>query len=90
MQARVSLISTNLDLTVKVYAVNIWYTTKAGLVLIPAQKCKRNFKRVTFFAFRNNSMKWTEDHDLTLYGKVLLKEPFKHPKNSKERGDVWG
>jgi len=35
-------------------------------------------------------MKWTEDHDLTLCGKVLLQEPFKHPKNSKERGEVWG
>lgn len=35
-------------------------------------------------------MEWTGDHDLTLYGQVLLQEPFKHPKNSKERGDVWG
>lgn len=35
-------------------------------------------------------MKWTEDHDLTLCGEVLLQEPFKHPKNSKERGEVWG
>ena len=35
-------------------------------------------------------MKWTEDHDLTLCGEVLLQEPFKHPKNSKERSDVWG
>lgn len=34
-------------------------------------------------------MKWTEDHDLTLCGEVLLQEPFKHPKNSKERGEVW-
>ena len=35
-------------------------------------------------------MKWTEDHDLTLCGEVLLQEPFKHPKNSKERGEIWG
>ena len=35
-------------------------------------------------------MEWTGDHDLTLYGQVLLQEPFKHPKNSKERGDLWG
>lgn len=35
-------------------------------------------------------MKWTEDHDLTLCGEVLLQEPFKHPNNSKERGEVWG
>lgn len=35
-------------------------------------------------------MECTGDHDLTLYGQVLLQEPFKHPKNSKERGDVWG
>jgi len=34
-------------------------------------------------------MKWTKDHDLTLCGEVLLQEPFKHPKNSKERGEVW-
>lgn len=34
-------------------------------------------------------MEWTEDHDLTLCGEVLLQEPFKHPKNSKERGEVW-
>ena len=35
-------------------------------------------------------MKWTEDHDLTLCGEGLLQEPFKHPRNSKERGEVWG
>ena len=35
-------------------------------------------------------MKSTEDHDLIVGRKVLLQEPFKHPKNSKERGDVWG
>ena len=35
-------------------------------------------------------MKWTNDHDLTLCGEVLLMEPFKHPKNSKERGEIWG
>ena len=34
-------------------------------------------------------MKWTVEHDLTLCGEVLLQEPFKHPKNSKERGEVW-
>ena len=39
--------------------------------------------------FRNNSMKWTVEHDLTLCGEVLLQEPFKHPKNSKDRGEVW-
>ncbi|CAH3135459.1 unnamed protein product [Porites lobata] len=37
--------------------------------------------------FRNNSMKWTVEHDLTLCGEVLLQEPFKHPKNSKDRGE---
>ena len=35
-------------------------------------------------------MKWTEDHDLKLCGEVLLLEPFRHPKNSKERGEIWG
>ena len=35
-------------------------------------------------------MQSTEDHDLIVGGKVLLQEPFKHPKNSKEKGDVWG
>ena len=80
-KARVSLISTYLDLTVKMYAI------KVGLVLIPAQKRKRNFKTFTFFFSRNNSMKWTEEHGLTLRGEVLLQEPFKHPKN---RGEVWG
>ncbi|CAH3184655.1 unnamed protein product [Porites lobata] len=47
---------------------------------------------LTFFTtlfFRNNSMKWTVEHDLTLCGEVLLQEPFKHPKNSKEGGEVW-
>ena len=34
-------------------------------------------------------MKWIVQHDLTLCGEVLLQEPFKHPKNSKERGEVW-
>ena len=34
-------------------------------------------------------MKWTEDHDLKLCGEVLLLEPFRHPKNSKERGEIW-
>ena len=60
------------------------------LVLIPVQKCnERNFKTFTFFFSRNNSMKWTEDHDLTLCREVLLQEPFKQPRNSKERGEVW-
>ena len=68
------MISTNLDLTVKVYAI------KAGLVLIPAQKLKSKFKSFTFFFSRNNSMKLTEDHALTLCGEVLLQEPFKHPR----------
>ena len=39
--------------------------------------------------FRNNSMKWTVEHDLTLCGEVLLQEPFKHPKNSKDKGEIW-
>ena len=88
--------STNLDLTVMVYAIKIWCPIKAGLVLIEigssnlAQKCKRKFKTFAFLFFRNNSMKWTEDHDLTLCGEVLLQEPFKYPKNSKERGEIWG
>ena len=29
------------------------------------------------------------EHDLTLCGDVLLQESFKHPKSSKERGEVW-
>ncbi|CAH3185083.1 unnamed protein product, partial [Porites lobata] len=39
---------------------------------------------LTTLFFRNNSMKWTVEHDLTLCGEVLLQEPFKHPKNIKE------
>ena len=34
-------------------------------------------------------MKWTEDHHLKLCGKDLILELFKHPKNSKERGEIW-
>ena len=80
-KARVSLVSSNLDLTVKVYAI------KVRLVLTPAQKRKRNFKTFAFFFSRNNSMKWTKEHDFILRGEVLLQEPFKHPQN---RGEVWG
>ena len=54
------------------------------------QKCKRNFKTFAFFFARNNSIKWTEDHDITLSGDVLLQKPFKHPKNRKERSEIWG
>lgn len=35
-------------------------------------------------------MKWSEEHDLMLCGEVLLLEPFKHPRQSKERGKIWG
>ena len=72
----------NLDLTVKVYAI------KVGLILIPAQKHKRNFKTFTFFFSRNNSMKWTEEYDLTLRAEVLPQEPFKHPKNREVKGQI--
>ncbi|PFX30309.1 hypothetical protein AWC38_SpisGene4912 [Stylophora pistillata] len=37
----------------------------------------------------NYSMKWSEEHDLMLCREVLL-EPFKHPRQSKERGKIWG
>ena len=39
---------------------------------------------------RNHSMEWSENHDLALCGEVLLLEPFKYPKRSKERGEIWG
>ena len=39
---------------------------------------------------RNHSMEWSESHDLALCGEVLLLEPFKYPKRSKERGEIWG
>jgi len=35
-------------------------------------------------------MKWSEEHDLMLCREVLLLEPFKHPRQSKERGEIWG
>ncbi|XP_022794182.1 probable serine/threonine-protein kinase DDB_G0267686 [Stylophora pistillata] len=35
-------------------------------------------------------MKWSEEHDLMLCREVLLLEPFKHPRQSKERGKIWG
>ena len=44
----------------------------------------------TLFIFRNYSMKWSEEHDLMLCREVLVMEPFKHPKQSRERGEIWG
>lgn len=35
-------------------------------------------------------MEWSESHDLALCGEVLVEEPFKYPKRSKERGEIWG
>lgn len=35
-------------------------------------------------------MKWSEEDDLMLCREVLLLEPFKHPRQSKERGETWG
>ena len=35
-------------------------------------------------------MEWLESHDLALYGEVLVFEPFKYPKRSKERSEIWG
>jgi len=35
-------------------------------------------------------MKWSDEHDLMPCRKVLLLEPFKHPRQSKERGEIWG
>lgn len=39
---------------------------------------------------RNYSIEWSESHDLALCGEVLLLEPFRYPKRSKERGEIWG
>ncbi|XP_068747071.1 putative uncharacterized protein DDB_G0274435 [Montipora capricornis] len=38
----------------------------------------------------NYSMKWSEEHDLMLCREVLVMEPFKYPKQSRERGEIWG
>ena len=35
-------------------------------------------------------MKWSEEHDLMLCREVLVMEPFKYPKQSIERGEIWG
>lgn len=35
-------------------------------------------------------MEWLESHDLALYGEVLVFKPFKYPKRSKERSEIWG
>lgn len=42
------------------------------------------------FVFRNYTMKWSEEHDLMLCREVLVVEPFNYPKQSKERGEIWG
>ena len=44
----------------------------------------------SFKHFRNQSMEWTEEHDVFLCREVLLLDPFQYPYRSKERGDVWG
>ncbi|XP_078363532.1 uncharacterized protein LOC144647728 [Oculina patagonica] len=38
----------------------------------------------------NYAMKWSEEHDRMLCTEVLVLEPWKFPKQSKERGEVWG
>ncbi|CAH3167347.1 unnamed protein product [Porites lobata] len=35
-------------------------------------------------------MKWSEEHDLMLCREVLVMEPFKHPKQSREREEIRG
>ena len=35
-------------------------------------------------------MEWSESHNLALCGEVLVLEPFKYPKRSKERCEIWG
>ena len=35
-------------------------------------------------------MKWSEEHDLMLCREVLVMEPFKHPKQSREREEKSG
>ena len=42
------------------------------------------------FVFRNYFIKWSEEHDFTLCREVPLLEPFRHPRQSKERGKIWG
>ena len=44
----------------------------------------------SFKDFRNQSMEWTEEHDVFLCREVLLLDPFQYPYRSKEGGDVWG
>lgn len=39
---------------------------------------------------RNYSIEWSESHDLALCGEVLLLDPLRYPKRSKERGEIWG
>ncbi|KAK3715489.1 hypothetical protein QZH41_002227 [Actinostola sp. cb2023] len=38
----------------------------------------------------SSSMEWSKNHDLILCTEILVLEPFKFPKRSKERGDIWG
>ena len=35
-------------------------------------------------------MKWSEEHDLMRCREVFVIEPFKYPKQSRERGEIWG
>ena len=35
-------------------------------------------------------MKWSEEHDLMLCREVLVMEPFKFPRQSRKRGEIWG
>ena len=35
-------------------------------------------------------MKWSEEHDLMLCREVLVMEPFKYPRQSRKRGEIWG
>ena len=45
---------------------------------------------ITFSFSRNYCIEWSESDDLALCGEVLVLEPFKYPKHSKERGEIWG
>ena len=35
-------------------------------------------------------MKWSEEHDLMRCREVLVMEPIKYPKQSRQRGGIWG
>ena len=47
-------------------------------------------KNIITEIFRNYSIKWSEEDDLMLCREVLVMEPFKLQKQSRERGEIWG